>query len=63
MPAPSPITKPSRSRSKGRLARGGSSLRGGEGPHGRESAQSHVRDRGLAAAGDHHVGMVPIGSA
>ena len=55
MPAPSPITKPSRSRSNGRLARSGVVVAGREGPHGAEAADGERRDRGLGAAGDHDV--------
>ncbi len=56
IPAPSASTKPSRSRSNGRLAQGRIVIAGRKRPHRGESAQSHVGDRGLAPAGDHHVG-------
>ena len=57
MPAPSLSTKPSRSLSNGRLARGRVVVPLGEGAAGDEPAQAHRRDRRLAAAGDHHVGV------
>ena len=34
-----------------------------QGPHGREPAQAHGRHRGLAAAGDHHLGVVVLDGA
>ena len=32
----------------------------GEGPHAGKAAEAHRRDRGFAAAGDHHVGIVVL---
>src|SRR6186713_2412791 len=59
MPAPSPITKPSRSRSKGRDACIGSSLRV-ESAHGSESGHAHRSDGRLGAATNHHVGIATL---
>ena len=59
MPAPSPITNPSRSRSHGREARSGVIVETGrERPRRRESGDADPAHRRLGAAGDHHVGIV-----
>ena len=50
--APSPSTNPSRSKSNGRLARSGSSLRARERLHRIEAAHRRRHDRRFAAAGD-----------
>ena len=55
-PAPSPSTNPSRPLSNGREARSGSSFLVDMAPHHRERADVECHDRGLGAAGDHHVG-------
>ena len=58
MPAPSPITKPSRSSSHGREARSGVSLKWVESARAAaKPATPEPADRGLGAAGDHHVGI------
>ena len=59
-PAPSPMMKPSRSLSNGRLARCGSSLRVDSARIAAETADAHRRDGRLGPAGDHHVGVVAL---
>ena len=54
------MTKPSRSRSKGREARSGVVVARGERPHGAEAADAQRRDGRLAAARDHGVGVAPL---
>ena len=56
MPAPSPITKPSRSASKGREAVSGESLRVDSAFIAQNPPTARGRDHPLAAAGDHDVG-------
>ena len=57
MPAPSPRTKPSRSRSKGREARWGSSLRVLRRGEQIEAGDAEGMDHGVGAAGEHDVGL------
>ena len=56
MPAPSPMTKPSRSLSQGRLACEDRRC-ASKAPHRGKSTDAHRRDGGFGAAGDHHVGI------
>ena len=56
-PAPSPMMKPSRSLSNGRLARGGLVVARRQRPQRAEPADAHRRDRRLRAARDHRVGV------
>ena len=53
-------TKPSRSRSKGRLAAVGIVVAFGERPHRAEGAQADGRQRGFAAAGDGDIGLAAL---
>ncbi len=62
-PAPSLRTKPSRSLSKGRLARSGSSLRLLSASHGIESRDAQGIDAGLAAACQEGVGVAELDDA
>ena len=58
MPAPSPMTKPSRSSSHGREARSRGVVEvGRERPRRGEARDAEPADRGLGAARDHHVGV------
>ena len=60
MPAPSPITKPSRSLSQGREARCGSSLRVDRARIDGEAGHRERRDHRFGAAGDHGVGVAVL---
>ena len=62
-PAPSAITKPSRSLSQGRLARSGSSLRVDSALRLAEAAEAERRGRHLGAARDHDVGVAVLDAA
>ena len=58
MPAPSPITKPSRSRSHGREARSGVSLKSVDSARdAQKPAMPSAHNRTLGATGDHDVGI------
>ena len=57
MPAPSPSTKPSRSRSKGREARVGLVVARAQGREQIEAGDAEGMDHGVRAAGEHHVGL------
>ena len=57
MPAPSPRTKPSRSRSNGRLARVGLVVAGRQGGQQVEAGHAERVDHAVRAAGEHHVGV------
>ncbi len=57
MPAPSPRMNPSRSRSKGRLARSGSSLRVESAVRQDEAGHAEGMDHAVRAAGEDDVGI------
>ena len=61
MPAPSPITKPSRVASQGRRGLLRLVVAGGQGAHGAEAGDGERRDHRLGAAGDHGVGLADAG--
>ena len=63
MPAPSPITKPSRVASNGRDAVSGTVVALGERLHVGEAADRHRRDGRFGAAGDHDVGVAVLDRA
>ena len=63
MPAPSPITKPSRSLSNGREAFLGIVVARAQGLHRAKAADADGHDGGLGAAGEHHFGLAHFDGA
>ena len=57
------MTNPSRSLSHGRLAFLRSVIAGRQSTHSGETGQAHRSDRGLAAACDHHIGLIVLDQA
>src|SRR5699024_148887 len=55
--APSPKTNPVLSASNGRLTSAGSPSPGGKSAHRTEPGEHRRGDRGVGAAGDHHIGL------